>query len=156
TPVPSFIPIEGCRRGREVKRNPPSVPMVGIVTPVYNGAKYLAETMECVQALDYTNLVHVINDNCSSDETPSIIDSFRNRGVKVVCNRLSKTIPMADNWNEAVRLVPEEARYFWLLCADDLLKPDAIAKTVRIAESAPSVSVVGCQWTGDSLCGTEL
>lgn len=28
-------------------------PLVAIVTPVFNGEKYLAEAMQCVQALTY-------------------------------------------------------------------------------------------------------
>ncbi len=35
-------------------------PLVAVVTPVYNGEKYLAETMECVQAQDYPELVHIV------------------------------------------------------------------------------------------------
>jgi|EndMetStandDraft_7_1072992.scaffolds.fasta_scaffold39288_2 glycosyltransferase involved in cell wall biosynthesis len=131
-------------------------PLVAIVTPVFNGGKYLVETMECVQALSYPNLVHLVHDNCSADDTASIIDQFRGRRVPVVSKRSAMVVPMAQNWNAAVRAIPEEAAYFWLLCADDLLVPDAIEKAVRVAEGDATVNVVGCRWTGDSLCGTEL
>jgi glycosyltransferase involved in cell wall biosynthesis len=131
-------------------------PLVAIVTPVFNGGKFLAETMECVQSLRYPNLVHVVQDNCSTDETASIIDQFRHRRVRVVSKRSAAVVPMARNWNAAVREIPEEAAYFWLLCADDLLAPDAIEKAVRVAESDATVNLVGCRWTGEGLCGTEL
>ena len=39
------------------------VPLVAIATPVYNGAEYLADTMACVQAQTYPNLVHCVLDN---------------------------------------------------------------------------------------------
>ena len=48
------------------------VALVAVLTPVYNGARFLRETMECVQASDYTNMVHVILDNASTDATPEI------------------------------------------------------------------------------------
>jgi glycosyltransferase involved in cell wall biosynthesis len=133
-----------------------SAPLVAIVTPVYNGEKFLTETLECVQSLDYPNLVHVVHDNCSADRTPEIIEQFKGRRVPIVTRRLSAVVPMARNWNEAVRLVPEEAGYFWLLCADDLLTPDSIRKVVDVAESDRRISVVGCHWNGEGLCGTEL
>lgn len=131
-------------------------PLVAIVTPVFNGGKFLTETMECVQSLNYPNLVHVVHDNCSTDDTASIIDRFRGRRVNIISRRSASVVPMAQNWNAAVREIPEGAAYFWLLCADDLLVPDAIEKVVGVAESDASVNVVGCRWTGDGLCGAEL
>jgi glycosyltransferase involved in cell wall biosynthesis len=131
-------------------------PLVAIVTPVFNGEKFLAETMECVQSLNYPNLVHVVHDNCSTDNTASIIDQFGCRRVKVISKRSTEVVPMAKNWNAAVREIPAEAAYFWLLCSDDLLVPNAIEKAIRVAESDATISLVGCRWTGDSLCGTEL
>jgi hypothetical protein len=51
---------------------------------------------------------------------------------------------MAANWNAAVALMPKEARYFWLLCADDTLAPHAITRTVEVAERDPTIVLVGC------------
>ena len=133
-----------------------SMPLVAIATPVYNGAAYLAETMECVQALDYPNLVHIVQDNASTDATPEIIKRFSGRRVPVLSTRSSSTVPMAENWNAVTRRIPADATYFWLLCADDLLAPDAIRKVVQVAESDPNVLLVGCQWRADGLCGEEL
>ena len=41
------------------------LPLVAIVTPVYNGERFLAETMQCVQCSDYPNLLHVALDNAA-------------------------------------------------------------------------------------------
>lgn len=59
-------------------------PLVAVVTPVYNGGAYLEATMRCVQQQTYENLVHVIVDNCSSDNTSDIIDQFRGQSVRLV------------------------------------------------------------------------
>lgn len=123
------------------------LPLVAVITPVYNGAAFLAETMECVQAQTYGNLVHVLLDNASTDQTPEIIETFRNRRVPVTSRRNTETLGLNDNWNATVRLVPKDARYFMLLCADDLMEPETIAKMVALAEKEPSVGVVGCLWT---------
>src|ERR1700731_169502 len=50
-------------------------PLVAITTPVYNGERYLGETMACVQAQTYPNLVHLVVDNASTDRSAEIIDS---------------------------------------------------------------------------------
>ena len=133
-----------------------SLPLVAVVTPILNGAEYLAETMDCVQAQTYPNLVHVVLDNASTDATPQIIDRFRGQRVPVLTARQPQTVPMARNWNDALRLIPGEAVYFRLLCADDLLRPDAITRYVEVAERDPEIGLVGCLWRATGLCGEEL
>lgn len=122
----------------------PNAPLVAVVTPVYNGAKYLAETMACVQAQTYPNLVHVLRDNASTDPTPDIIRSFANGRHPLAVTRGDSTVPMAANWNAAIDQTPAEAGYFRVLCADDLMGPTAVEKMVAVAERDPAVGIVGC------------
>jgi glycosyltransferase involved in cell wall biosynthesis len=129
---------------------------VAIVTPVYNGAAYLAETMECVQKLHYRKLVHIVLDNASTDATPEIIAKYRNRRVLVTSARNPQTVPMARNWNAAVAMVPKEAAYFRLLCADDTMAPNAISRMVEVAGRDPGIAIVGALWRASGLCGEEL
>lgn len=131
-------------------------PLVAILTPVYNGARFLQETMECVQASDYPNLVHVILDNASTDATPEILKSFQNGRVPVITYRNLTTIPIYHNWNALFTMCPPDAKYFHFLCADDLMTPDAIRRKVEVGEHDPGVTVVGCQWRAEGLCGSEL
>ena len=77
-------------------------PLIAIVAPVYNGAIYLAETMENVQLLDYPNLVHVVLDNASTDATPEIIQRYIDRRVPILSARNDVTLPMEANWSKAV------------------------------------------------------
>jgi glycosyltransferase involved in cell wall biosynthesis len=123
----------------------PSVhPLVAIATPVYNGAAYLAEAMASVQAQTYPNLVHVVVDNASTDETPVILERFKGGRVPVVVARNPETIPVGPNWCAAAAQVPQEAKYFFILCADDVLAvPHAIERMVAVAESDPDVELVG-------------
>ncbi len=132
------------------------LPLVAIVTPVYNGGKYLADTMACVQALDYPRLVHVVLDNASTDSTPTIISNYLNGRVPLLVARNDTTIPIIDNFNAALKLVPKEAKYFRLLCADDTMVPQAIARAVEVAERDPDIGIVGCQCRAATLRGATL
>ena len=127
-----------------------ALPLVAVVTPVYNGAAFLSETMDCVQAQTHPNLVHVLLDNASTDETPAIIEQYRNRRVPLVVGRNLETVDVRDNWEAAVRSSPREAMYFLVLCADDLITPDAIAKMVAVAEQDSSIGLVACLWATGS------
>lgn len=121
---------------------PHTLPLVAVVTPVYNGAKFLSDVMESVQAQTYPNIVHVVLDNASTDATPQIIDSFRGRRIPLIAARNETLMPMIDNWNKALTLIPEDAAYFRILCADDSLLPEATERMVALAESDPEIAVV--------------
>ena len=120
-------------------------PLVAVVTPVYNGAKYLSEALDSVQAQSYPNLVHIVLDNASTDATPEILGRYSQARVPVVVRRNSSLLPIAANWNAAVQLVPDEAKYFRILAADDFIAPDFIARTAALAERHDNVVVVGCR-----------
>lgn len=116
--------------------------LIAVITPVYNGGKFLAQAMEAVQAQTYRPLVHVVLDNCSTDDTAEIIARYQGRDVPILTKKNATLLPVTQNWSEAVRMVPDDARYFKILCADDLMTPDAIEKMIAAALSAEDVRVV--------------
>ncbi|MBI1360389.1 MAG: glycosyltransferase [Alphaproteobacteria bacterium] len=120
-------------------------PLFAIVTPVYNGAAYLAETMDSVQAQTYPNIIHFVLDNASTDATPEILERYANARIPVVVKRNPATVSMGVNWNLALELVPPEAPYFRVLCADDLMAPEFSAQMVGLAMRHPGVVAVGCE-----------
>jgi glycosyltransferase involved in cell wall biosynthesis len=122
----------------------PSLPLVAIVTPVRNGEEFFAQTMESVQRQTYSSVLHVLLDNASTDATPDIISRFKGRNIPLAVARNKEPLPMIDNWNRAVGMVPNEASYFIVLCADDVLRPEAIAKLVEVAESDAAIMAVRC------------
>jgi glycosyltransferase involved in cell wall biosynthesis len=119
-------------------------PLLAIVTPVYNGARFLAETMDAVQAQTYSNLVHIVLDNASTDGTADILKRYANARIPVIVYRNDTTVPMAANWNKSLTFIPPDAKYFRVLCADDVITPDFSMRMVALAEQHPNVVVVGC------------
>ncbi|MBK8839720.1 MAG: glycosyltransferase family 2 protein [Hyphomonadaceae bacterium] len=117
-------------------------PLVAIVTPVYNGAEFLDATMKCVQAQTYPNIVHVVLDNASTDQTPAIVEAYRNGSTPMIVGRNDVLLSMDENWNAALKLIPPGTAYFTILCADDVLMPEAIARMVALAESDREIAIV--------------
>jgi glycosyltransferase involved in cell wall biosynthesis len=56
-----------------------SSPLVTIVTPVYNGARYIEETVESVLSQDYPRLEYLVVDDGSQDETRQRLQRFGRR-----------------------------------------------------------------------------
>lgn len=120
-----------------------SEPLVSVVTPVYNGAGFLAECIESVLAQGYANLEHVILDNASTDETNAIAQSYGARDPRIRVLRNPATLPVIENWNRSLEVISPESTYVKTLHADDLLYDGCVAKMVELAEANPSVGVVG-------------
>ena len=119
-------------------------PLVAVVTPVYNGDAYLEATLRCVQRQTYDRLVHVIVDNCSTDNTAEIIDRYRSKRIELITTRNDSLVPLKENWTKALCAAPDAASYVKFLCADDLMRSDCIARFVEVAESDEKVEAVLC------------
>ena len=80
------------------RRYDPSL-LVSIVLPVYNGARYLRESIESCLKQSHSNLELIIVDDGSTDETPRIIEEYAGRDprVKPVRNPQNLGLPGALN-----------------------------------------------------------
>ncbi len=52
-------------------------PLISIIIPVYNAAKYIKDTLDSVLLQDYENFEIILVNDCSTDESVKIIDSYR-------------------------------------------------------------------------------
>jgi glycosyltransferase involved in cell wall biosynthesis len=127
-------------------------PLVWVVTPVYNGERYLAECIESVLAQTYDNWEYLVVDNCSTDQTPEIVRAYATREPRLHLHQNSDFLPIIANWNHALRLLPGDAKYCKVVHADDTLFPECMERMVDVAERNPSVAIV----TSYRLYGDEV
>ena len=59
--------------------NDPQLPLVTIVTPTYNMARFLPETIESVLSQDYPRIQYIVMDAGSRDGTVEILQSYGSR-----------------------------------------------------------------------------
>ena len=105
--------------------------LVSIITPSYNTAQFISETIRCVQAQTYTNWEMIIVDDCSKDDTDKIIKPFLGDGrIKYLKNE--KNSGAAVSRNRALR----EAKGKWIafLDSDDLWTKDKLEKQIAFME----------------------
>ena len=112
-------------------------PLVSVCIPTFNGSLFLRETIASVLNQTHKNLQIVISDHSSTDATLEIINDFHDDRIEV--HSLKQAGTAADNWNHCCSKA--RGKYIQLLCQDDLLKPQCIARHVsELERSAESVS----------------
>jgi glycosyltransferase involved in cell wall biosynthesis len=117
-------------------------PLVSVVTPVYNGAEYLAECIESVLGQSYENWEHVIVDNCSTDGTLEIARGFEARDRRIRVESPGVFVDLVESGNRTLREISPESKYTKVLHADDWLFPECLERMVELAERNPTVGVV--------------
>jgi glycosyltransferase involved in cell wall biosynthesis len=120
-----------------------SQPFVSVVTPAYNGEKHLGECIASILAQTYENWEYIILNNCSTDRTLEIAESYAEKDKRIrICSN-PELLPIIQNWNHAVRQMSTTSKYCKIVHADDKIFPECVEKMVRVAEAYPSVGIVG-------------
>ena len=127
-------------------------PFVSIVTPVYNGERFLQACVESVLAQEYQNWEYIIVNNCSTDRTLTIANAYaaQDRRVRIRCN--TEFVNADANHNIAFREISEHSKYCKVIAADDWLEPQCIRRLVETAEAYPTAGLIGSyQRSGQSI-----
>jgi glycosyltransferase involved in cell wall biosynthesis len=114
-------------------------PLVSIGLFVYNGERFLEETLQSILNQTFTDFELIISDNASTDRTGEIAQALAKRDDRIRYYRSEKN--MGAGWN--VRRVYELAtgKYFKQAAADDLLEPQFLERCVAVLESDPACVV---------------
>jgi glycosyltransferase involved in cell wall biosynthesis len=118
-------------------------PSLSVVTPVYNGAKFLAECIESVLSQTWRDFEYVILDNASTDDTNAIASRYAREDSRIRLVRNERTLPVIENWNAAVALMSDSVAQMKILHADDTLYPSCLERMLDVAARNPSVGIVG-------------
>lgn len=115
---------------------------VTIITPCYNGARFVAQTLESALAQTEPPLEILVVDDGSTDDSAAIAESF---GPPV------RVIHQANQGESVARnrgLAEAQGSHVLFLDADDLLEKTAVDRLVRAVEAGPenAVALMGCAW----------
>jgi glycosyltransferase involved in cell wall biosynthesis len=122
------------------------LPKVSVCVPLYNGERYLAETLNSVVTQQGVDLEIIIGDDGSTDRSLEIAKDFAQHypHLKWSIRSLGARLGMAGNWNACIRAATGD--YVKVMGQDDLIYPAASASQAELLEKNPSVSLVvsGC------------
>jgi glycosyltransferase involved in cell wall biosynthesis len=119
-------------------------PTLSIGLPVYNGEKYLAQSIEALLGQSYEDFELIISDNTSTDGTAEICHHYQELDSRIRYFRQEHNIGGAPNHNFLV----EQARgeLFKWASHDDLYARDLLKRCVQALEEFPDVSAAH-SWT---------
>ncbi|MBK8480836.1 MAG: glycosyltransferase [Proteobacteria bacterium] len=115
--------LSGGRRCADLLREDrPDRPLISVVTPVFNGVRYLAEALASVRAQTYDNVEQIVVDGGSTDGT---IELLRAHEESIDYWISERDQGMYDAYNKGIALA--RGRYIKNLNHDDLLSPQSAA-----------------------------
>lgn len=112
-----------------------AVPRVSIGLPVYNGKRYLSETINSVLAQDFGDWELLVSDNASTDRTGEICRGYAARDARIRYFRHDRNLGAGPNYDSCFHRA--RGTYFKWAAHDDCLAPDYLSKTVAALDAAP-------------------
>ena len=115
----------------------PEFPLVSIVTPSFNQARFLEATLRSVLEQDYPRIEYLVVDGASTDGSVEIIRSY--------ANQLDWWISEKDSGqSEAINKGLHRARgeFVGWLNSDDIYLPGAVSSAVNVFQSHPEAGLI--------------
>jgi glycosyltransferase involved in cell wall biosynthesis len=111
---------------------------VTIVVPLYNGGRFIGETLRSVLAQTFERFEVIVVDDGSTDDGPAVVEAHRSDArVQLVRN---PHLGVAEARNAGAAHASERARYLVFLDADDLWHADALATLVDALDRRPDAA----------------
>ena len=113
---------------------------VSIITPTYNRAALLSETIDSILGQNYPDLEYIVLDDGSTDDTQAVLERYSDRIQIVRHENMGETATV----NKGFSLV--SGHIVCVVCSDDPLLPGAIQHVVEVFDKNPGAVVVYPDW----------
>lgn len=111
-----------------------SQPTVTILTPSYNHEQFVIESLESIKNQTYANIQHIIIDDCSKDNSVSVIKNWiEENDYKCTFIQHETNQGICKTLNESLKLA--EGKYWCGCSSDDVFLPEKIELLVAAMES---------------------
>lgn len=115
--------------------------LVSIIMSVYNDEKYLNEALDSIFAQTIQNFELIIIDDCSTDNTVKIIESYHDKRIRLMVN--DKNEGLTKNLNKALKYV--RGKYIARMDGDDRSRPQRFEKQIAFLEENPDLMLISCR-----------
>jgi glycosyltransferase involved in cell wall biosynthesis len=118
-----------------------SLPLVSVVIPIFNqNPDYLRQCIDSVLAQTYTHLEIVVSDNHSTNDVPTVLNSYKDSRLKRV--KPPHHLPIASHFQWASEQATGE--YISFLGSDDWFETTFFEELIKLIDPNPHVSMAFC------------
>ncbi|MBU2489134.1 MAG: glycosyltransferase family 2 protein [Proteobacteria bacterium] len=114
-------------------------PLVSIGMPLYNEARFLAESLASIQAQDHPNLEIILSDNGSTDATWDLCKKAEAHDPRVRIHRFETNRGVATNFQNTLDMA--RGKYFIWAAGHDRWSPNMASACASLLESLPTASL---------------
>ena len=117
-----------------------TLPLVTIITPTYNRAPYLDETIQSVLKQGYPNLEYIVLDDGSQDNTRQVLQKYEGHIYWKSHQNMGEALTVNKGFTIA------RGEIVCVVNSDDPLLPGAIHAAVKLLQEKPEVLAVYPDW----------
>lgn len=114
------------------------MPTISIILCTYNSEAYISELADSILRNDFKDFEILVQDDCSTDKTISILESFDDPRIKIKINNAPSGSAAMNFMSALVNL--KTAPYVMFADADDFWEPFKISKTFEMMKKAEAQS----------------
>lgn len=114
--------------------------LISIVLPVYNGEKFLEESIESILEQTYRNWELLVLDDCSNDKTPEIVKKYAEIDSRIYYYRNKHNLRLPRNLNKGFSLA--KGRFLTWTSDDNKFRPEALEKMLAALQNNPGKDLV--------------
>lgn len=113
--------------------------------PVYNGEKFLEETIESVLNQTFTDFKYIILNDNSTDASLEILQKYQVKDDRIVIVNKAENVGPANLRNEGIAMA--ETNFVALIDADDIAMPTRFEKQIKVMEANENLGLCGTWFT---------
>lgn len=125
---------------QKTNRSAVSSPKVTVVTPTYNRADFLPETIESILSQSFQDFEYFVIDDGSTDNTREVVERYGDRVQYLYHANRGEAASTNRGWSLA------RGKYFAMVSSDDPMLPDWLEKAVRHMDAQQDVIVGYPDW----------
>ncbi len=122
-------------------KNKPLLPKISVILPVYNGEKYLDESIQSILSQTFRDFEFIIINDGSTDNTLKIIKKYKKNDRRIILIDNKRNKGASESFNTGLK--KSSGKYISCFCADDISHPKKLEIEFKYLENNPYIFLVG-------------
>lgn len=128
------------------------MPKISVVMSVYNGEYFLREAIDSILAQSFTDFEFIIIDDCSTDSSVDVINSYQDKRIRLLRNEKNLRLPASLNKG----IMASKGEYIARMDADDISLPNRFEKQVEYLDRHTDIVALGGSYQAIDKDGNNL